>query len=201
MTAANLALLYEWRDVGSFSLLADSLQSELGADLWARPRLSKEVKEALSLGAFARAIHARRCRLFKPDPPDAEVEDNQGDLRRVEITMVLTPGRRIGDEYENAKHSPSKLYHIEQEELEYADKRWREWLLDGVGKKFEGPPKFDDLVVYNNISNLFGAKGWETLADQLREVVPDGWSGRIWQHGSVELHQLWPETRRLTIPS
>ena len=115
--------------------------------------------------------------------------------------MVLTPGRKIADEYEAEKSTPSGPYHIDQAELTRAKRNWRTWVLERVTRKFEAAlPDFDDLVIYNNVSNLFETDGWELLRPSIAEIVSKGWQGRVWQHRSVTLDELWPTVRRFEIP-
>jgi hypothetical protein len=195
-----LSKLYEWQDPSELGRLVQEHKRTVGDDFLARPRNNKRFQEAWVLAEFARGLQLPRCRILEKDPPDAEVEGVEG-RRLVEITALHTPERKIGAEYEKLKARPAEWRHISQREMAEADAHWRAWMLRRLAAKLSSTPRFDDLVVYNNISNLFGAKGWEELPSLIAPVVPPGWTGRVWQVKSGVLYLLWPSARAWDIPA
>ena len=204
-TDADIQALFEWQRTPAFAENVARLDCEAGVDLLTSRSL-KPLREALILRDFATTLGFAECRLCPSDFPDGEVRNPRSKERQVEITEVLTPGRKRDEEYRRFKHNPSesKTAHHEWEEVEQSGSNWIAWMLDGVKKKL----KYDknsqfDIVVYNNIDHLWELPDILKLSAAVGALMiesgyPEHW---VWQVRATTVDLLWPRVLRLRIPN
>ncbi|WLA51448.1 hypothetical protein QIH80_15650 [Bradyrhizobium elkanii] len=153
---------------------------------------------------LATTLGYQECRLEYGEFPDGVLR-SAGDELQVEITEVLTPGRKRDEEYRRLKESasPTSLSHHDSREVREAGERWVDWIVAAVKKKlkYSNRLKFD-IVVYNNIDHLFELPEMTELSQQIGSLLAevgyrDHW---VWQVRSTTVDLLWPRVLRLKIP-
>jgi hypothetical protein len=156
--SAKLAPLFQWQKTDGFARQVKRLDEYASDDLLTGGRW-KPLREALILRDFAITLGYAECKLCpeKQQFPDAMLRSSGVELQ-VEITEVLTPGRKRDKEYREFKKNPARkaVSHHEWDEIKKAGSNWVDWTAAAIKKKlkYSKDTKFD-IVVYNNISHLF----------------------------------------------
>jgi hypothetical protein len=95
---AELASLSEWQAPRQFIDKVGKInRSVQTANLWGNPY--KQLREAIPLASLCQHRNFKAVRIEENDPPDAWVRLDNGQEEQVEITEVMEPGRKRGDEY------------------------------------------------------------------------------------------------------
>jgi len=203
--SAELLPLYEWQKTADFARLVSKLDSDV-CDLLLTDRKLKPLREALILRDFAVTLGYSECKLCREDEqfPDGKLRSLGRELQ-VEITEVLTPGRKRDKEYKEFSNCSTEktLSHHEWEEVKQAGLNWADWIAEGIRKKlkYDRNAKFD-IIVYNNIDHLFDMPELAKLSDGVGKLLADaGYENHwVWQCRSTTIDLLWPRLFRLKIP-
>jgi len=205
VTEGQRNTLFKWQKTPDFARQVTQLDQKVGNHLLTEGRL-KPLREALILRDFADTLGFSECRLCPAEFPDGELRDAGGTELQVEITEVQTPGRRRGDEYKAfSEGSESAMSHHEWAEVRETGSKWVDWMLEGIRKKVE--KKYDknvkfDIIVYNDISHLFGTPEISKLSEAVGQLLHNsGYLNHwIWQYRSTTIDLLWPRVLCLKIP-
>ena len=201
----RLAPLYQWQKTGDLNHQVTKLDTDAGDDLLTDGRW-KPLREALILRDFAVTLGYSECKLCSEAEqfPDAMLRSSEGELQ-IEITEVLTAGRKRDKEYKEAKENPlsNGLSHHEWDEVKEAGANWVDWTAAAVKKKlkYSKNTKFD-IVVYNNISHLFELPEIAELSKKVGSLLAEaGYQNHwVWHCRSTTIDLLWPRVLRLKIP-
>ena len=204
-TSARLAPLFQWQKTGDFAHQVTKLDEDAKGDLLTDGRW-KPLREALILRDFAVTLGYTECKLCpeKEQFPDAMLRSSESELQ-IEITEVLTAGRKRDKEYKDFKENPIQkaVSHHEWDEVEEAGSNWVAWTAAAVKKKlkYSKNTKFD-IVVYNNISHLFEMPEIAQLSKNVGVLLAEaGYQSHwVWQCRSTTIDLLWPRVLRLKIP-
>jgi hypothetical protein len=106
--SAKLAPLFQWQKTDGFARQVKRLDEYASDDLLTGGRW-KPLREALILRDFAITLGYAECKLCpeKQQFPDAMLRSSGVELQ-VEITEVLTPGRKRDKEYREFKKNPAR---------------------------------------------------------------------------------------------
>lgn len=203
--SAVLAPLFQWQKTGDFARQVSKLDEDTKDDLLTDGRW-KPLREALILRDFAVTLGYAECKLCseKEQFPDGLLRSAESELQ-IEITEVLTAGRKRDKEYRKFKESPVQkaLSHHEWDQVEEAGANWVAWTAAAVKKKlkYSKNTKFD-IVVYNNISHLFELPEIAQLSKAVGNLLAEaGYQSHwVWQCRSTTIDLLWPRVLRLKIP-
>jgi hypothetical protein len=203
--SAQLAPLFQWQKAADFAHQVTKLDELAGCALLTDGRW-KPLREALILRDFVSTLGYSECKLCseKDQFPDAMARTLDAELQ-IEITEVLTPGRRRQKEYKEFQQNGScgAVTHHEWDEFKRAGSNWVEWSAEAVRKKlkYSKDTKFD-IVVYNNISHLFEMTEIERLSTMVGKLLTEaGYQNhRVWQCRATTVDLLWPRLIRLKIP-
>jgi hypothetical protein len=203
-TPDDIDALFEWHATSDFAERVAKLDQESGARLLTSRPL-KPLTEALTLRDFAVTLGFSQCRLCRSEFPDGELKYPGGKEIQIEITEVMTPGRKRDSEYKEFSERPTQnaLSHHEWEDIRKAGSSWLDWMLTGIKKKLKYDKKIKyDIVVYNNIDYLFEMPEIGGLSDAVGALLnergfTDHW---VWQCRSTTIDLLWPRVLRLKIP-
>lgn len=121
---------YEWQTPVEFFNSADAIADDLGAERFFNQAGLSWLREAWTVGRFGILTGAKRCKLSKNDPPDAQIEIGSKNFY-VEVTEALDPERQRGKEYKQRQFNgmigqPLMDRHAEQFHL---------WVESAVEKK------------------------------------------------------------------
>jgi hypothetical protein len=203
--SARLAPLFRWQRTSDFARQVTELDEDAKNDLLTEGRW-KPLREALILRDFAITLGYAECKLSpeKEQFPDAMVRSAESELQ-IEITEVLTAGRKRDKEFKEFKDNPVQkaLSHHEWDQIEEAGANWVAWTAAAVKKKlkYSKNAKFD-IVVYNNISHLFEMPEIAQLSKAVGNLLAEaGYQSHwVWQCRSTTIDLLWPRLLRLKIP-
>lgn len=138
-----------WRATSEFSNRYWTIRRLASPRIEFTRREAKWLLEAYLLLKFAKLKHLKRIRLNRNDPPDAYYADHHRVVP-IEITEVLEPGRRRGNEY------PDDEPRVEDDPVEDWFKRAGSIpgaLSDGLNKKKRKKYAAEtELLIYLNIS-------------------------------------------------
>jgi hypothetical protein len=201
----KLAPLFQWQKTDDFARQVARLDEYASDDLLTEGRW-KPLREALILRDFATTLGYVECKLCpeKEQFPDAMLRCSEAELQ-IEITEVLTPGRKRDKEYREFKKNPVRkaVSHHEQDEIKRAGSNWVEWTAAAIRKKlkYSRNTKFD-IVVYNNINHLFELPEIAQLSKNVGDLLTEaGYENHwVWQCRSTTIDLLWPRLFRLKIP-
>jgi hypothetical protein len=147
---ARLAPLFQWQKTGNFGRQVTKLDDEASGELLTDGRW-KPLREALVLRDFAITLGYTECKLCPETEqfPDAMLRSSKTELQ-IEITEVLTAGRKRDKEYKEFKRNPSQnaVSHDEGDEAKKAGLNWAGWTTAAIKKKlkYSKNTKFDIVV-------------------------------------------------------
>ncbi len=201
---ARLAPLFQWQKTSDFAREVSKLDEDAGGDLLTEGRW-KPLREALILRDFATTLGYAECKLCpeKEQFPDAILRSSETELQ-VEITEVLTEGRKRDKEYKEFTKNPvqTTVSHHEWDEIEKAGSSWVDWTVAAVKKKlkYSKNTKFD-IGVYNNIGHLFDLPEIAQLSRKVGYLLTEaGYQNHwVWQCRSTTIDLIWPRVLRLKI--
>lgn len=201
----DFARLFEWQMTSDFDRLVTRLDVESSLRLLVDSKF-KSLREALILRDFAVTLGFLECRLCpeKEQFPDGELRSST-EVLKIEITEVMTPGRKRHAEYANSFDVDAEcaVSHEEWDQVKEAGSKWTEWMLEGIKKKlrYDKNIRFD-IVAYNNISHLFEMPEITKLSQDVgRELSDLGYEKCwVWQCRATTIDLLWPRLLRLKIP-
>jgi hypothetical protein len=203
--SVRLAPLFQWQKTDDFARQVTNLDEYANDDLLTDGRW-KPLREALILRDFAITLGYAECKLCpeKEQFPDAMLRCSEAELQ-IEITEVLTAGRKRDKEYREFKKNPIQkaISHPEWDEIKEAGSSWVDWTAGAIKKKlkYSKNTKFD-IVVYNNINHLFEMPEIARLSKIIGELLAEaGYQSHwVWQCRSTTIDLLWPRVLRLRIP-
>jgi hypothetical protein len=125
----RLAPLFRWQKTVDFARQVTELDADAKDELLTDSRW-KPLREALILRDFAITLGYAECKLCpeREQFPDAVLRSSESELQ-IEITEVLTAGRRRDEEYRDFKRSPVQevVSHHEWDEVRTAGSSWVAW--------------------------------------------------------------------------
>jgi hypothetical protein len=203
--SARLAPLFHWQRTEDFARQVGELDEDAKDDLLTDGRW-KPLREAVILRDFAVTLGYPECKLCPERErfPDATLRSAESELQ-IEITEVLTAGRKRDKEFKEFKGYPVQkaVSHHEWDQVKEAGANWVTWTTAAVKKKlkYSKNTKFD-IVVYNNISHLFELPEIAQLSDAIGKLLAEaGYQSHwVWQCRSTTVDLLWPRVLRLKIP-
>jgi hypothetical protein len=128
---------------------------------------TSHLREAWTIGKTCMLIDADACCLTEKDPPDGWMRLGGREVP-VEVTTLLAPDRRWGDELK----SPSKNVpqHISQAEMDFVAENNLSWLTEVIQSKIKQAHKYPAgtvLLVYHNS----GLWNWDSALDRIRGEI------------------------------
>jgi hypothetical protein len=131
---------------------AELARLKIGERLFCIGSRTTHLREAWVLAKVGRLLEGTSCRLAETDPPDGFVEI-EGKVVPAEVTVLLDPDRRWGDEYKLGEGARQKIRHVSEAEIERAIHKNVEWLDERIGAKIAKDDRYPAntvLLLYHN---------------------------------------------------
>lgn len=150
----------QWRSYEEFTRRISEVDEKIPSSILFNHNKAKWLREGLTLAEFGGLARTRieRMRLNQFDPPDAYIF-KQGRAVPIEITEILEPGRKRGEEYKSGGQPSDGNASDWRRRSESIGKA----LCNGIEKKLQSRNESPDtmLLVYLNISD-WGIRHTET---------------------------------------
>lgn len=115
-------------------------------------RNTGHVREAWVLAKIGTLLGASSCRLEDADPPDGFMRMGSR-IVPVEVTVLLAPERRWGDEFKPGGRAHHKIRHVSEAEIDRAIDLNVKWLEGRIGAKIAKDDRYPPgtvLALYHN---------------------------------------------------